>query len=182
MVRAYIHDNNNKEDFRLPHDSGVEVTLQHLQQLGVLYYHITRPENVDTLAQKRGYKNQDVVNISLATFQNDQNDLLQKLNVFYEEHLHEDEEIRYIVDGEGYFDIRDITSNDWLRCYVESGDLLIVPAGVYHRFTLTEKNFIIARRLFKDEPKWEAHNKSVQVDDSTTHKQYIENVEKSLVL
>lgn len=178
MVRTYIHDNNNSEDFRSSHDSGVEVTLAQLQKLGVLYYHLTNPKDVETLAQKRGYKNQDVVNISLETFQNDESALLNKLNVFYEEHLHDDEEIRYIEEGEGYFDIRDAMADEWIRCYVEHGDLLIVPAGVYHRFTLSHTNFIIARRLFKDEPKWEAHNKSEQVDDSITHRQYLKSIQK----
>lgn len=176
MVRAYIHDNNSKEDFRSAHDSGVEVTLEQLQQLGVLHFYFPNGEDVATLAQQRGYKNQDVVHISLPAFGNDESALLGKLRVFYEEHLHDDEEIRYIEDGDGYFDIRDARAHQWIRCYVERGDLLIVPAGVYHRFTLTHSNFIVARRLFQDEPRWEAHNKSKQADDSAIHRQYLASI------
>lgn len=176
MARAYIHDNNDDVDFREPHDSGIEVTLSELAQLNVLYYPITSTEQVDALAKERGYKNQDMVNISIDAFGGDFTALLSKLNVFYEEHLHEDEEIRYIVEGEGYFDIKNEHTGQWIRCYVEKGDLLIVPAGVYHRFTLTTKNYIVARRLFQDEPKWEAHNKSDTIDKSNIHQSYIASI------
>ena len=45
----------------------------------------------------------------------------------------------------------------WIRCTMEKGDFLILPAGIYHRFTPAESNFAHAMRLFKDVPKWTAY-------------------------
>lgn len=177
MVQAYIHDNNCDTDFREPHDSGIPVTLEQLAKLGVLYRYLDTQESVDALAKERNYKNRDTVNISPTSFPSEQA-LLDKLDIFFKEHLHEDEEIRYCLDGEGYFDVRDPLSSDWIRIKFERNDLIIVPAGIYHRFTLTSKNYVKALRLFQDEPKWLAINKP-DGDENPAHQKYVQSITSS---
>lgn len=78
--------------------------------------------------------------------------------------MHEEEEIRYILSGSGFVDVRG-TSRDcfglvphsfppteaptdaWIRIAVVPGDLLVYPAGIYHRFTLDEGDTMTALRL-----------------------------------
>ncbi|KAG0578258.1 hypothetical protein KC19_4G009800 [Ceratodon purpureus] len=57
------------------------------------------------------------------------------------EHLHDHEEIRFILDGVGYEDVRDFDGS-WIRIEIKKGDLIVLPPGMYHRFTLDEDQYL----------------------------------------
>lgn len=175
MVEAYYHDNDDSVDFREPHNSGEALSLEQLANIGVIYKYCPTEAEMDKVALERGYKNRDTVRMSSETL-GDQ--LLPKLRTFYTEHLHEDEEIRYIIDGEGYFDVRNEPDDRWVRCKLVPGDLLILPAGIYHRFTLTTDNYVAAVRLFQDEPKWIAHSRP-DADGFPIRREYLSSVQAS---
>jgi len=105
--------------------------------------------------------------------------------MFFEEHLHQDEEIRFVLEGSGFFDIRDeadvanLGRQGWIRIQNFPGDMIVLPAGSYHRFTLDSNNYIKAMRLFKDAPKWEALNRDGEKADGTSSRaEYLAYLEK----
>ncbi len=106
---------------------------------------------LDALARARGYVEQDVVEL-----RSDTPGLDAICAKFADEHLHTDDEVRYVLEGEGVFDIRSL-GDRWIRVTVETGDLLVVPAGLHHRFFLTERKHIRCMRLFKDCGGWVPH-------------------------
>ncbi|XP_062571282.1 acireductone dioxygenase-like [Saccostrea cucullata] len=174
MVRAW-HMNEVTEDQRKPHmtDPPQFVTLDQLKDLGVLYFGISSDpakaeEQVTKLRKDRGYTYQDEVICSREKLPNYD----ETLKTFFTEHLHSDEEIRYVTEGSGYLDVRD-KNDKWIRIEVVPNVFIILPAGIYHRFTLDEKNYIKAHRYFVGEPVWTAHNRPA--DDMEIRKEYIRN-------
>ncbi|OWZ45870.1 1,2-dihydroxy-3-keto-5-methylthiopentene dioxygenase 1 [Cryptococcus neoformans c8] len=133
-MKAYIYD-DKPGDQRLPHDTGIDIPEPTLAKLGVTYQRIPiDPEGaweskIDEFAKERGYKNRDRITVTREGLGEAYE---EKIKSFFDEHLHEDEEIRYILAGSGYFDIRGaegVHEEQWIRIALEAGDLIVLPAG-----------------------------------------------------
>jgi len=106
---------------------------------------------IEELKRRNGYIEEDVVALN-----SDTPNLEALCERFLVEHLHDEDEVRFVLEGEGVFDIR--SQNDrYMRVTVEQGDLIVVPAKRYHRFMLTDKREIRCARLFKDKAGWVPH-------------------------
>ncbi|MCB9570004.1 MAG: cupin domain-containing protein [Myxococcales bacterium] len=104
--------------------------------------------SIDRLMAERGYVTQDIIELHPET-----PNLGALCDKFKDEHLHTDDEVRLVLEGEGIFDLRS-ADDRWMRVQVDPGDLLVVPAGLYHRFFLTDRKQIRCVRLFKDSSGW----------------------------
>ncbi|XP_033727070.1 1,2-dihydroxy-3-keto-5-methylthiopentene dioxygenase-like [Pecten maximus] len=172
MVKAWCMD-DSQEDQRLPHKRAgdSDVSLEQLKDIGVEYFNIN-PQNFEEnetlkkIRKDRNYTYMDRIECSREKLPDYEN----KIKAFFEEHLHVDEEIRFILDGSGYFDVRG-KQDEWIRIFLEAGDLIVLPAGIYHRFTLDEKNHIVAVRLFVGEPIWTPYNRPQE--DRDVRKEYV---------
>ena len=137
-------------------DGNSVITAQQLNAEGVYYAALdTDPARyqppVDALKVDRGYVAQDVISLEPTTPNLDA--ICAK---FVDEHFHDDDEVRFVLEGEGIFDIRS-QSDRWMRVFVERGDLIVVPKARHHRFLLTEKKAIRCVRLFRDQSGWVPH-------------------------
>ena len=149
------------------------LTLHHIEKLGVKYKSLSGYQT-DTEFQEiqKEYNYHDIVTVSKDYMKEHYYAMTEK---FFEEHFHNDDEVRYILEGSGYFDIRD-ENNQWIRIQMGKGDLINLPAGLYHRFTTDRLNYIVAMRLFCGEPNW----KALKPDDNNlirkNYKKYIQSL------
>ena len=101
--------------------------------------------------EARGYVMADMIVLSPET-----PGLDAMLAKFDRAHYHDDDEVRYIFAGEGVFGFEP-EDGEPFAVTVSAGDYIIVPAGTYHWFTLTEARHVKAIRLFKDMSGWAPH-------------------------
>jgi 1,2-dihydroxy-3-keto-5-methylthiopentene dioxygenase len=132
------------------------ISAEELNRAGVYYAKLGTDEAsyqapLDALKQTRGYVAQDIVALSPSTPNLDT--ICAK---FIPEHHHDDDEVRFVLEGEGIFDIRS-QDDRFMRVLVERGDLIIVPKERHHRFMLTESKNIRCVRLFRDQSGWVPH-------------------------
>jgi 1,2-dihydroxy-3-keto-5-methylthiopentene dioxygenase len=173
-ISAWLMDDDTEADQRLPHrtDPVQEVSKDKLVSLGVLFWEGLKGEDdprVEEIKQERGYNYSDVITCcpdKLPGYET-------KIKSFFEEHIHTDEEIRYCIDGSGYFDIRD-EEDRWVRIELQAGDMIILPEGIMHRFTMDTNNYIQAMRLFMGEPVWTPYPRSTLGPDNQSVQKYKE--------
>lgn len=124
-----------------------------LRAIGVLHWRLDgddaqRDAAIDEIKRERGYVAEDVV-----ALKPDTPNLEAICAKFDKEHQHTLDEVRYVIDGEGIFDVRD-GEDRWVRIEVSPADLIVIPAGKYHRFYLTDRKHIECRRLFLNHDGW----------------------------
>ncbi len=103
---------------------------------------------IERLKQRDGYVTADVIDVKPQT-----PGLPEMLAKFKREHWHDDDEVRFIIEGRGLFHIHPANS-PVLAIEVVAGDLLRVPSGTLHWFNLCAEQRIRAIRLFKDPAGW----------------------------
>jgi len=175
-------ENQKAKNMREPN---VPVTVAELKDIGICYWKLDASaydypaisvpwdpkDAVDPkLAQirdDRGYSYADIITVhpeKLPSYDD-------KVKAFFEEHIHDAEEIRYILGGSGFFDVRN-KKDEWVRIHIKAGDLMTLPEGIYHRFTVDEDDCIHAMRLFIGQPVWTPFNRPCEEHES--RKKYVE--------
>jgi len=108
----------------------------------------TYASEIETLKASGGYQTADVIDVKPDT-----PNLQTMLDKFNREHWHDEDEVRFIIEGHGIFHINPKTS-PVVAIEVGKGDLLRVPAGTLHWFDLCGDKRIRAIRLFQDPSGW----------------------------
>ncbi len=103
---------------------------------------------IERLKAQGGYVTADVIDVQPTT-----PGLEAMLNKFNSEHWHDEDEVRFIIEGRGLFHIHP-RQGPVVAIEVEAGDLIRVPRGTWHWFDLCPDRRIRAIRLFQDPAGW----------------------------
>jgi 1,2-dihydroxy-3-keto-5-methylthiopentene dioxygenase len=106
-----------------------------------------KPE-IDKLKAQGGYVTADVVDVKPDTA-----NLEAMLAKFRSEHWHDEDEVRFILEGRGIFFVHP-REGKVFAIEVGPGDLIRVPRGTWHWFDLCAERRIRAIRLFQDPAGW----------------------------
>lgn len=115
---------------------------------------------IEKLKARGGYVTADIIDVNPRT-----PDLDAMLAKFNREHWHDEDEVRFIINGRGVFHIRP-RDGAVVAIEVEAGDLIRVPRGTWHWFNLCETREIRAIRLFQDPAGWAPNYTETGVDSN----------------
>jgi 1,2-dihydroxy-3-keto-5-methylthiopentene dioxygenase len=115
-------------------------------------------KEIATLKTRGGYATADVIDVKPDT-----PNLDMMLAKFSREHWHDEDEVRFIIEGRGLFHVHP-ADGPVFAIEVEAGDLIRVPRGTHHWFDLCGDRRIRAIRLFQDTSGWTPHYTDSGVD------------------
>lgn len=114
-------------------------------------------EEIEDMKRRGGYITADVIDVNAST-----PNLDVMLAKFDKEHTHDEDEVRFILAGRGIFFLH--LEEKIASVEVGPGDMLRVPRGTTHWFTLCEDRHIRAIRWFQDTTGWTPHYTGSGVD------------------
>ncbi|MCO5549099.1 hypothetical protein L7F22_002565 [Adiantum nelumboides] len=133
----------------LPTSSNANHITIRLIELGVLHCRVDVDELqkqgatlIDKTIRDFGYDYWEIVTLAPHLVDN----FKELTDKFYHEHLHPYDESRIILEGNGYWDISDYDGT-MIRFRVEKGDMITLPPGMYHRFTMDTNDHMKANAL-----------------------------------
>ncbi len=120
-------------------------------------------KDLEPFMLKGGYQSADVISIHAQT--PNYPEIRAK---FLAEHTHDEDEIRFFVDGQGLFWFH-INEQPIFNVLCQRGDLISVPIGTKHWFDAgKDEPFVKAIRIFTDTAGWTPH-----YTNSGTEKKYL---------
>ena len=124
------------------------------EEILAAYAHALQP-----FMAKGGYQTADVISVHAQT-----PNLPEIRAKFLREHTHTEDEVRFFVDGQGYFWFN-LGQDEPVFCVkCVAGDLLSVPANVKHWFDLGPVAFVKTIRVFTDASGWTPHYTDSGID------------------
>ena len=102
----------------------------------------------EQLQDEHGYQSRDLI-----VLHPDIPNLDALLEKFSRIHTHDDDEVRYIVDGSGIFGFV-LPNEEQVLLTIEAGEFIHVPKDTEHWFVLTEQKRIKALRYFTTTDGW----------------------------
>lgn len=151
-VRAFLDKQNvlyeHWDAAKLPEPLHNKFTLTDDDKSSILS---TYDAEIRDLAERRGYKTWDIVALSEAT-----PNIEEILKKFESVHTHTEDEVRAITAGQGIFIIKGDEETGYFDVELTSGDVISVPEGQPHFFTLMDNKAIVAVRLFIEPAGWVA--------------------------
>jgi 1,2-dihydroxy-3-keto-5-methylthiopentene dioxygenase len=104
-------------------------------------------DEIDEMKRRGGYRTADIIDVNAET-----PGLDAMMARFDKEHTHSEDEVRFILAGRGIFFLH--LDGKVASVEVGPGDMLRVPRGTTHWFTLCEDRRIRAVRWFQDTTGW----------------------------